>query len=243
LAADAPNIHPTDPEYAAQEYSTEYYQKVLRNRTFRSHRWRLKWMGECIEPHPGDKIVDLGCGAGLAADFLSQHGAIVHGVDLSEIAVKTARDLNAANKNATFEVGDASNLPHLASESFDKALSADVTEHCGYDTMMGIFREAFRLLKPGGTYFIYTPNPQHWIEVLEKWGLFPHDPTHTGLRNAPVIIEALQAAGFEIAKHPEPPSMIPVFNWFEKLWSMQPVLRQLGIYRIVILARKPSVGH
>ncbi|HMB95541.1 MAG TPA: methyltransferase domain-containing protein [Tepidisphaeraceae bacterium] len=241
MTENASKIQSTDPSYTTEEYNEDYYQWVLRNRTYRSHKWRLKWMDACIQPKTGDKIIDLGCGAGLAADFLSSKGAAVHGVDLSDVAIKTAKQHCAQHKNATFEVGDASNLPHLASGSFDKALSADVTEHCGYDTMMGIFREAFRLLKPGGTYFIYTPNPLHWIERLKEWGIIlKQHPSHTGLRTAPVISDALQKVGFEIVMHPQPPSMIPIFNWFEKLWSLQPVGRNLGIYRVVLLARKPA---
>jgi ubiquinone/menaquinone biosynthesis C-methylase UbiE len=233
-------IQSKDPAYTTEEYHEEYYQSVLRNRTYLSHKLRLKWMEKCFQPKPGEKIVDLGCGAGLAAEFLSSRGAIVHGVDLSDIAISTAREHCKPFKDATFEVGDASNLPHLADGSFDKALSADVTEHCGYETMLAIFREAYRLLKPGGTYFIYTPNPLHWIELFKKWGVLKQEPTHTGLRTAPVIIDALQKVGFEMVMHPEPPSMLPVINWFEKLWSLQPIFRNLGIYRVVLLAKKPG---
>ena len=148
--------------------------------------------------------------------------------------------MRATRPDWSSEIGDASNLPHLANASFDKALSADVTEHCGYETMLAIFREAYRLLKPGGTYFIYTPNPLHWIELFKKWGIFKQEPTHTGLRTAPVISEALRKVGFEVIANPRTPSMLPVINWLEKLWSLQPIFRNLGIYRVVLLAKKPS---
>jgi len=42
--------------------------------------------------------------------------------------------------------------------------------------MRAIFAEALRLLKPGGLYFVYTPNPLHWIERLKKWGIMKSDP-------------------------------------------------------------------
>jgi hypothetical protein len=32
--------------------------------------------------------------------------------------------------------------------------------------------------------------------------------------------------------------MIPVFNWFERAWSILPGVGQLGVYRITVLARK-----
>jgi len=234
-------VRPADPSYTAEEYNQAYYQWILENQHYRSHKWRLKWMQECLDPRPGDRIIDLGCGAGLAAQFLSSKGAIVHGVDLSEVAIQTARKHCAQFPQASFEVGDAGHLPHIPDASFDKALSADVTEHCGYETMMAIFREAYRLLKPGGTYFIYTPNPLHWIERLKQYNIIlKQHPAHTGLRTAAVIRQALQKAGFEITRQIEPPSMIPIFNWLERLWSMQPIFRQLAIYRVVLLASKPS---
>jgi len=230
-----------DKDYAYDSYDEAYYRSVLRNINFRSHRWRLRWVDECLRPGPGDRIIDLGCGPGVLAHHLCEKGATVHGVDLSPIAVRFARDFNRDHPRASFEVADAGRLPHLASASFDKALSADVTEHCGYDVMCDIFAEAMRLLKPGGLYFVYTPNPLHWIELCRKHHIILKPfPGHTGLRTAPVIVDALRKQGFQIARQVEPPSMIPVLQWIEKLWSLQPFWRDLGIYRVVVLARKPG---
>jgi len=228
-----------DSAYAVETYDEAYYRSVLRNERYRSHRWRLKWVDYCLDPRPGERIVDLGCGPGLLAKHLASRGAIVHGVDLSPLAVEFARRHNAAYPNCTFAVADASCCRHLPDCSFDKACSVDVTEHCGYETMCGIFAEAHRLLKPGGLYFIYTPNPRHWIEVCRRHHfILKPFPGHTGLRNAEVIIDALHRNGFEIVRHIRPPSMIPVVQWLEKLWSLQPLLPELGVYRIVLLAAK-----
>ena len=40
----------------------------------------------------------------------------------------------------------------------------------------------------------------------------------------------------------EPASMLPVIKWVEWLWSRQPFLRDLAIYRVAILARKPGAN-
>ena len=227
-----------DAAYATQHYDDAYYNWILQNKQFRSHHLRMSWIKHLVDPQPGDSIVDLGCGPGVVAEFLSSHGASVHGVDLHPKAVAMARRVNAGNPRCTFQVGDASSVPNLANGSFDKAVSCDVTEHCGYDVMLGIFREAHRLLKPAGTYFIYTPNPKHWIERLKTWGVMKQDPTHTGLRPAPVILEALHRCGFEIAQNPTSSSMFPVINALEWAWRWQPMLPQLANYRVIVLARK-----
>ncbi len=233
-------VQTTDKDYATAEYTDEYYRKVQRNIGYRSHAWRLGWIDRCLAPGPGDRIVDLGCGPGVMANHLLKRGASVHGVDLSDIAIRFAREFNKDLPKGSFEVADASACTNLADNSFDKACSCDVTEHCGYDIMCAIFKEAFRLVKPGGLYFTYTPNPRHWLEVLKKYKIVKPDPSHTGLRTAPVIMDALKASGWEIAEYVRPPSMMPVVQWFEKAWSFLPGVGELGVYRVVVLARK---GH
>ena len=227
-----------DKDYAYGQYSEEYYRKLMGNERRRSHRWRLKWVEQYLDPKPGDKIVDLGCGAGMVTRFLAQKGAACHGVDLSSQAIEMAKAANRDYPQNTFHAGDASRCDHLESASFDKAISADVIEHCGYDVMLDIFAEAHRLLKPGGLYYLYTPNPRHWIERLKVWGILKSDPTHTGLRPREPILDGLKQKGFEILAVPQPTSMFPVIKWFEKLWQLQPLGRELAVYRIAVLARK-----
>ena len=229
-----------DPSYTYDEYDDRYYAAIHALEHTRSHQWRCRWIEAALRPGRGDRIIDLGCGAGLVAKYLLSRGATVHGVDLAAGAVEAARRLNANQPRATFAQGDAGDCSELEAESFDKACSVDVTEHCGYDVMLEIFAEAHRLLAPGGLYFVYTPNPPHWIERLKDWGVLRQDPTHTGLRTEAVIVDALERRGFEIVRSYEPPSMLPVVQLFERAWSRQPILRTLGIYRIALLARKPK---
>lgn len=229
-----------DKDYAYGQYTPEYYQGLVRKQKKLSQKWRMKWLDRCLAPYAGNKIVDLGCGAGLVARYMLDHGAAeVHGVDLADEGIKTARAITTEYPNAHFTVGDASKCDHLQAGYFDKACSVDVIEHCGHDVMLDIFAEAHRLLKPGGLYFVYTPNPKHWIERFKDWGfILKQDPTHTGLRPVKPILEGLEQKGFEIVQNLKPPSMIPVFNWLEKAWSYVPRAGQLAIYRIAVLARK-----
>jgi cyclopropane fatty-acyl-phospholipid synthase-like methyltransferase len=228
-----------DKDYAYGAYTSEYFNGLLRKRKKLSQKWRYKWLDRCLDAKAGDKIVDLGCGAGLVARHFLERGAAVHGVDLADEGVRTATELNKEFPLASFKVCDASKCDHLASGTFDKACSVDVIEHCGHDVMLDIFAEAHRLLKTGGLYFIYTPNPRHWIERCKDWGfILKQDPTHTGLRLVKTILEGLEQKGFEIVENLKPASMIPVLNWFERAWSYLPGVGQLGVYRIAVLARK-----
>src|SRR4051812_21462393 len=138
-----------DPDYAYGKYDEKYYEKLVVNERRRSHKWRLKLLQKTLNPKVGDRIVDLGCGAGAVSHYIAEQGAEVHGVDLSEKAIEAAKIVNGKYPLASFRVCDASRCTHLADASFDKACSVDVIEHCGHEVMLDIFAEAYRLLKPG----------------------------------------------------------------------------------------------
>lgn len=232
-------VETNDPLYTKDLYHDEYYKELVANEKYRSHALRLAWAKQMLDPQASDRIIDLGCGGGMVAKYMASHGATLHGVDLSPLAVASARKLSENYPNATFEVADASHVPSQPDASFDKGYTVDVVEHCSQEVMTNIFREAMRLLKPGGLYYVYCPNPRHWIERAKEAGILKQNPTHTGMRPTETIADALKQVGFEIVANPKTASMIPGLNAFEWLWRHQPIAPELGVYRIVLLAKKP----
>jgi 2-polyprenyl-3-methyl-5-hydroxy-6-metoxy-1,4-benzoquinol methylase len=107
----------------------------------------------------GKDILDIGCGSGMYAMTFSKMGAkSVSGIDLSERLV----DLGMAfmkkhNVSANLIVADCTNLP-FADGSFDLIFSGDVFEHITPEQKSLCIKEAYRVLKPGGTFTIKTPN-------------------------------------------------------------------------------------
>jgi SAM-dependent methyltransferase len=101
---------------------------------------------------PGEVVVDLGSGAGfdclLAARQVGAGGRVI-GVDMTHEMLKKARD-NAARigaANVEFRLGEIEHLP-IADNTADAILSNCVINLVPDKAQ--VFREAFRVLKPGG---------------------------------------------------------------------------------------------
>jgi ubiquinone/menaquinone biosynthesis C-methylase UbiE len=101
---------------------------------------------------PGEVVVDLGSGAGfdcfLAARQVGAAGRVI-GVDMTQEMLKKARD-NAARieaGNVEFRLGEIEHLP-IADNAADVVISNCVINLVPDKAQ--VFREAFRVLKPGG---------------------------------------------------------------------------------------------
>jgi arsenite methyltransferase len=101
---------------------------------------------------PGEIVVDLGSGAGfdcfLAARQIGDTGQVI-GVDMTHEMLKKARD-NAARVgagNVEFRLGELEHLP-IADKVADVVISNCVINLVPDKAQ--VFREAFRVLKPGG---------------------------------------------------------------------------------------------
>jgi ubiquinone/menaquinone biosynthesis C-methylase UbiE len=101
---------------------------------------------------PGETVVDLGSGGGLdcflAAQKVGETGKVI-GVDMTPEMISKARK-NAENmgvKNLEFRLGEIENLP-IADNSADIIISNCVINLS--PDKPGVYREALRVLKPGG---------------------------------------------------------------------------------------------
>jgi len=173
---------------------------------------RLAAVRDLVEPRAGERVLDLGCAAGAIAHFLSTFGCEAVGVDSAPLAVQAARSLFPRLR---FEVGDVGALP-FPDGSFDKAVAADLVEHLLDEALAGMLGEARRVLRPGGTLSLYTPNPRHPIERLKRRDLLlAANPTHVGLRTEAELAAALGCAGFELEQAGWRPSFLPLLRRVE----------------------------
>ncbi len=105
-----------------------------------------------LDPQPGEVILDLGSGPGKdvieAAALVGPSGRAI-GVDATPEMVYRARETAAAlgRANAEFRLGEIEHLP-IDAGSVD-AITSDCVINLSPDKA-AVFREAFRVLKPGG---------------------------------------------------------------------------------------------
>jgi cyclopropane fatty-acyl-phospholipid synthase-like methyltransferase len=156
---------------------------------------RLEAVHALVDPEPGERVLDLGCAAGAVSHFLSGYGCRTVGVDAEPLAVDKARELFP---DLQFQLANVARLP-FQDGAFDKAVAADLVEHLDDETFRTMLIETRRVLRPGGTLSIYTPNPRHPIERLKARDLIlAQNPTHIGLRDRETLERMLREAGFTV---------------------------------------------
>jgi len=193
-------------------------------------RLRLEALYALVEPQPEDRILDLGCAAGALTDFFSGFGVAVVGVDASPAAIAKARELFP---QLEFVEADVRQLP-FPDDSFDKAVAGDLVEHLDDETFRAMLRELRRVLVPGGTLSIYTPNPRHPIERLKARNLIlAQNPTHIGLRTSSELERLLGEEGFSVERLDWKPSFFRGLRVIER--ALGPHVESLR-YRLCIRA-------
>jgi len=217
---------------APSEYDDAFMDKMA-GAYLEQTRWtrlRLSALMPVVDPRPGDRMLDLGCAAGALTHFFSQQGATVTGIDSEPKAIEKARSLFP---DLEFALADVSKLPQ-ADHSIDKAVAGDLVEHLDSPTLNAMLRELRRVLVPGGTISIYTPNPKHVIERLKAHDfVLAQNPTHIGLRTSDQLVAALERNGFTVDRVGWTPSFFPVLRTVERLLGR---VSESFRYRLVIRA-------
>lgn len=113
---------------------------------------------DVISRLPSDRharIVDIGCGQGQLVGLLQDLGYdSVVGIDVSAEQVALAHELG----RSTVEQAELFAFVDAHAGEFDAVTAVDLVEHFERQDVIGLFAGLGRLLRPGGTLIIRTPN-------------------------------------------------------------------------------------
>jgi SAM-dependent methyltransferase len=126
-----------------------------------------------LQPRPGARILDIGCGRGEVLLACAQDGAEIAGIDYSPDAVRISRETLSEVPGAEIVQGEVVALP-WPDASFDAVLSGDVIEHLIPEDADAMLREAHRVLRPGGRLVLHTAPNRLFLRVawpLSRWPL------------------------------------------------------------------------
>lgn len=193
---DQPAGSPADSAAQAQDELAAWYLKF--EESFRGTpeliRERLRPylpLIRAVLPDPSmGYLLDLGCGRGDWLALLQEDGVEACGVERNAAAVNEARARG-------LRVIQADLLDYLATverASIAVITAFHVVEHLPLETLFTLFREARRVLRPGGLLLLETPNPEN----LQVTGYsFWLDPTHLRPLPPPVLFHLARYFGYD----------------------------------------------
>jgi ubiquinone/menaquinone biosynthesis C-methylase UbiE len=191
---------------------------------------------------PGDRVLDLGCGAGWASRLLAEQVAggerpgKVIGLDVSDEMIRRARAHCKENDNIMFVVGSAQELP-WEENGFDKVLSVESFYY--YGDQERALDELFRVMAPKGELFIlinlYRDNHYslRWVEELK---------VPVQVHSEAEYLDMLLAHGFSDVRAERIPDLTPTpeeysGKWFQNADELRDFKR---IGALLLMGRKPG---
>jgi SAM-dependent methyltransferase len=141
------------------------------------------WDSQPIALLPGDlrgqRVLDLGCGYGVASRYLAQHGAIVTGLDVSAVMLSRARQAEAGEPlGIRYIHGDAAATDWWDGVAYDGVLCNMAL--MDIDDLGGAVTTVATVLAPGGWFSFSVFHPCYPGGQEGSWSGLPSWPPERG---------------------------------------------------------------
>jgi SAM-dependent methyltransferase len=160
-----------------------YYARWYGSRDWRCYSHIVSQIVQYSAPGP---ILDVGAGTGLLVECATLWGLDCRGIEGSDTGVTIALARNPNIRVARHFISEP--FPFEASR-FQTVVFNQVIEHLEPDVAKNALREAYRVLRSGGTIMIFSPSRFNAYEAKA-------DPTHINMYSPLELRRALQAAEF-----------------------------------------------
>ncbi|MBN1608702.1 MAG: class I SAM-dependent methyltransferase [Polyangiaceae bacterium] len=185
---------PSDPFQSTGANSPQYEADAYEIR-------RAETLEGILPRGTGGRALDIGCGPGYFSRMLRDRGWQVVGIDAETVNIERA----CAFVVETHQ-GDARTvLPALPGETFELVCALEIIEHMAKQDGVALIEQVNRVLKPGATLIISTPNrwsleglgDYYWGEKIRGWRRWDAwNVTHVHIYSSLELRRALRAGGF-----------------------------------------------
>ena len=179
-------------KYGYYSESLTAWKKLLGMFIYLHPAWRadLDLQGFYLPAEPHGRLLEVGCGGGKMLKRMAELGWQVEGLDSDPIAVEKARGDGLQVHHGTLE---AQEYPQ---SHFDAITMCHLIEHVYHP--LRLLEQCYRILKPGGSLVIVTPNIESWGHRMfgRDWrGLEP--PRHLHIFTMQSLLRLTEHAGFQ----------------------------------------------
>lgn len=179
-----------------------------------------------------DLLLEAGSGLSAVILTLREMGYHVVGLDYAENALHESR---AYEPDLTLLTGDVHALP-FEDNSLGAYLSFGVLEHFEHG-MQPALKEAYRVLKPGGTLVLTIPYPNvvhrlvRWRRKMQGMSVLTDDTFYESTYTRQALVDAVTSVGFR-------PVLVQPTSHSFTLWGLGGPFRAPGYYRTSALAER-----
>lgn len=189
-------LNPLPNRENSKKYYDNKYFKTSNFGSLSNNIYRIQIGKAFLElKHPDGKALDIGCGDGSLLLIMKRLGWDVHGVDISNSAVKLAKDKLGTENIFTGNLKDC----QFPSNFFDVISLRHVLEHL-HEPYKSL-KEIRRILKEDGVLSITVPNVDSlYFHVFKKNWFHLDIPRHLFQFSIETLNGLLSKAGFKVIK-------------------------------------------